>query len=248
MMAEVQQVFHASVTLRCTRRRRYLFPMMARHRESVQLPAGRTLVDGVSLKLSLNHISQALAPFQPRRYPDLGRPSAVLIPLYENRGQVEVLLTRRAETLSSHAGQISFPGGKMDPEDPTLEHTALREASEEVGLEPAVVKPVGMLDDCPTFVTNFVISPVVGIVPPDYPFEANPSEIDELIQLPLKAFLEPGVLRESKTEYRGVHYPVLFYDIGPHTVWGATARILHQLFSLLGVASEGALGKNFQKH
>lgn len=186
------------------------------------------------MSLSLDDIARAIAPHRPARFPDLGTPAAVLVPLYERQGRVEVLLTRRTRSLPSHAGQISFPGGKRDPEDRNLVETALREAHEEVGLAPSDVSPVGRLDDCPTFVTNFVITPVVGVIPPDYPFQPNASEIDTLIQLPLEAFLEPGVLRETESEFNGLKYTLHFYDVGGHTVWGATARILNQLLTLLG--------------
>lgn len=186
------------------------------------------------MSLSLDDIKRAVAHHAPERFPTLGRPAAVLVPLYENRGHVEVLLTQRTTTLPSHAGQISFPGGKRDPEDRDLVQTALREAHEEVGLSPTDVSTVGLLDDCPTFVTNFVISPVVGVIPPDYPFQPNASEIDTLIRLPLESFLEPGVLRETEADYNGLKYTLHFYDVGGHTVWGATARILNQLFTLLG--------------
>jgi 8-oxo-dGTP pyrophosphatase MutT (NUDIX family) len=188
--------------------------------------------------ITLAAIRQALATHVPERMPEMGRPAAVLVPLFERDGRVFVLLTKRTEDLSSHAGQISFPGGKQDEGESEPRLTALREAQEEVGLDPSAVEIIGALDDCPTFVTNFVISPVVGVIPDHYPFTPNASEIQFLIEAPLDDFLLPGTLR-TETRQRGEYTVQLFYySVVGQVVWGATARILTELFSRLGIPVE----------
>ena len=165
-----------------------------------------------------------------------GRPrltrAAVLVPLFEKGGEPHVLLTRRTEQMRSHRGQISFPGGRQDPEDPSLLHTALRETAEEIGLAPADVRIVGELDDLLT-VTDYIVSPFVGIIPHPYFFRVSEREIAEMIEAPLEAFLRPERLRvSSRLEHEGRPYRTYFFHVGPHIVWGATAKILVQLLEL----------------
>ncbi len=186
--------------------------------------------------VTLAQVRAALASYRPRRLPTFGMPAAVLVPLFERDGRVHVLLTKRTDSLRQHAGQISFPGGGRDAGDEGPLQTALREAREEVGLLPSDVTILGALDDCPTLVTNFVISPWVGVVPAGYPYVVSRSEIDELIEAPLDAFFEPGVLRTEEVERLGMRLKLYFYEVVGHTVWGATARMLTQLFELLGRA------------
>ena len=160
------------------------------------------------------------------------RRAAVLVPLFEKAGAPHVMLTRRTEEMSSHRGQISFPGGRQDPEDPSLLHTALREMQEEIGLEPRDVRILGELDDLLT-VTDYIVSPYVGIIPHPYPFRVSEREIAEMIEAPLEAFLKPEKLRVSALqEHEGKPYRTYFFHMGPHIVWGATAKILIQLLEL----------------
>jgi 8-oxo-dGTP pyrophosphatase MutT (NUDIX family) len=188
--------------------------------------------------ITLSAIRQALSTHVPERMPEMGRPAAVLVPLFEREGRVFVLLTKRTEDLSSHAGQIAFPGGKRDEGESEPRVTALREAQEEIGLDPRAVEIIGELDDCPTFVTNFVISPVVGIIPDRYSFTPNTGEIQFLIEAPLDDFLLPGTLR-TETRQRGEFtVELLYYSVVGQIVWGATARILTGLFSRLGIPVE----------
>jgi 8-oxo-dGTP pyrophosphatase MutT (NUDIX family) len=181
----------------------------------------------------LQSIRRVLATHRARKYPKYGRPASVLVPLFERDGRPHVLLTKRTDRLAQHAGQISFPGGKRDPEDIDAHATALREAKEEVGLASEVVEIIGELDDCPTFVSNYVITPAVGVIPDRYPFVPNEEEIDFLLEAPLDAFLAPGAMRTEKAERNGILHTLYFYTVNGHVVWGATARILTQLFSLL---------------
>ena len=150
-----------------------------------------------------------------------------------------MLFTERSKELRSHAGQVSFPGGSVDAVDPDARAAALREAGEEVGLRPEHVEIIGVLDDCPTFVTGYVITPVVGVVDPlaftaagRYPWSPSPAEIAALHELPLAGFLDPRNLRAEMREREGVPYQLLWYTVNGTVVWGATARILHQLIEI----------------
>lgn len=158
--------------------------------------------------------------------------AAVLIPLLYRDGEWRVLVTARTEDVEHHKGQISFPGGACDPEDATLEATALREAYEEIGLPPEAVEVLGALDDFPT-VTDFVVTPVVGIVRYSGPYRLNQAEVAALVEVPLSFLREPGNLRIGQVEYKGEIHDVLVWDYGPYSIWGATARMLKALLDLL---------------
>jgi 8-oxo-dGTP pyrophosphatase MutT (NUDIX family) len=163
------------------------------------------------------------------------RHAAVLVPLFHSNGAYHVLLTKRTNRVDAHKGQVSFPGGAVDEEDRSFKETALREAHEEIGLQPADVKILGQADDARTLASNFVIHPFVGLIPYPYPFKINPGEVKKLIEAPFELFLPHGsrdrimtVEQEGKT-YRSVAYP---YD--GDVIWGATARIMENLVEILG--------------
>ncbi len=152
-------------------------------------------------------------------------PSAVLIPIFYKNGEPQLLLTLRTETVASHKGQISFPGGTREDGDQDLLVTALRETYEEVGIRPEDVEILGELDDL-LAVTNFAITPFVGVFPYPYDFKVNDDEIAELIEIPLSFFADPRNRRSEQRLFRGRNTTVYFYDYGKYTVWGVTARIL----------------------
>ena len=120
-------------------------------------------------------------------------PSAVLVPLFIADGEPHAVFTRRRADLRRHAGEISFPGGRRDPEDSDLRDTALREAEEEIGLPRAEVRLLGELPPTSTFVTNYVIHPFVGLIPTGLAWRVSEREVDAVLELPL------GALRESRT-------------------------------------------------
>ncbi len=189
--------------------------------------------------LELDRLAERVARFVPRRAPSLGRPAAVLVPILPRADGLHLLFTERAATLRAHAGQISFPGGKIDPGDNGIREAALREANEEVGLDPLHARLVGELDDCPTFVTGYVISPVVAIIDAAamdpagrYPWRASASEVVRLHELPLEEFLDPRALRIEERERDGVRFELYWYTVRGTIVWGATARIVHQLLDV----------------
>jgi 8-oxo-dGTP pyrophosphatase MutT (NUDIX family) len=166
-------------------------------------------------------------------------PSAVLIALYEDDGELHVVLTRRSWSLRTHRGEVSFPGGRSDPgEDPVT--TAVREAHEEVDLDPRLVEPLGELDHLTTVTRRAYIVPVVALLEEPPLLRANPAEVEQVLQVPLTELLEPGVFREERWGPPGLARPVYFFDLHGDTVWGATAALLRQLLALLTGTDPGA--------
>jgi 8-oxo-dGTP pyrophosphatase MutT (NUDIX family) len=190
-------------------------------------------------EITLEQIRRAIQGHQPVLRPQFGRAAAVLVPLLPRPDGLHVLFTERSKELRSHAGQISFPGGSVDVDDPDVRAAALREAREEVGLREEHVEVLGALDDCPTFVTGYVISPVVGVIDPvaftasgRYPWEPSPAEIAALHELPLRDFRDPANLRIEQREHEGQVFELYWYTVQGAVVWGATARILNQLIQI----------------
>jgi 8-oxo-dGTP pyrophosphatase MutT (NUDIX family) len=180
-------------------------------------------------------IRAILAARTPRPVPDDGsRPASVLVPLFAHEGRWRLLFTRRTETLAAHRGQISFPGGRRDPEDETALVTALRESEEEIGLRREHVQVLGQLDEMLTVVTGYRIWPYVGVIPYPYAFVPNPHEIAQIIPLPLEDFYDPACLEvQERPVPDGRVFHVHYYHLGAHTVWGATARIVHDFLELI---------------
>jgi len=153
-----------------------------------------------------------------------GTCAGVVIPLFEKDGEVNILLTRRTDTVSHHKGEVSFPGGMCDDEDGNTMNTALRECCEEVGVRTKDIEIIGKMDDMYT-ITGFVITPYVGIIPYPYPFRTNPREVAYLIYLPLE-YLKGVMPHIEESEYEGrVHHVPSFYYKGDR-IWGATCRML----------------------
>ncbi len=152
-------------------------------------------------------------------------PAAVLIALIERPSGLTVLFTERAEHLKDHPGQVSFPGGRIEPGDAGPVEAALREAEEEVGLEPRQVAVAGRLDHVLT-VTGFLVTPVVGFVDPGFQAVADHTEVAEAFEVPLEFLLQEGNLRETYRERLGARIRVYEVDYGGHRIWGATASML----------------------
>lgn len=175
---------------------------------------------------------------QERAY--LDRPTAraaVLLGLVM-RDEPMVLLTRRANHMSTHSGQVAFPGGKVDPEDQDVRHTALREAHEEVGLNPAMVQVLGHL---PTYTTGsaFIITPVVALVDPGFEPVPNASEVAQVFEVPLSFLMNPAHHRRHAHVAEGVRreWYSMPYRHGEqeHFIWGATAGMLRNFYRFLSV-------------
>ena len=156
----------------------------------------------------------------------------MLVPLFEAPGgELSVVLTRRHDDLRRHAGEISFPGGRQDPEDADLRATALREAHEEIGLDPAAVDLIGALQPTPTIATGYAVYPFVALIAPGLRWRPSDAEVSAVLELPLRA-LRAGYARRRMLR-RGIPFRTDTYVVGEDLVWGATARMLADLFERL---------------
>ena len=158
--------------------------------------------------------------------------AAVLVPLFKKEEDCHLLFTKRSDQVKYHKGEISFPGGVVDEEDLELVNTALREAHEEIGLKRNDVQIVGILDDIVT-ITQFIVTPIVGLFPYPYPFKVSEVEIAELIEVPLSSLLHKECFSEKEIIRGGQKEVVYAYQYGEHIIWGATARILKQFLDLI---------------
>jgi 8-oxo-dGTP pyrophosphatase MutT (NUDIX family) len=172
---------------------------------------------------SLSDDATALAPERIRE-------AAVLVPIVMHPAPT-VLLTLRSGHLSSHAGQVSFPGGRIENGE-TPEAAALREAAEEVGLDPRLPELVGRLPDHLTG-TGFRVTPIVGLVPPPLNLTPDPGEVEEPFELPLSVVLDPAAPERRSAEFRGRHRTFWVWPHERHYIWGATAAMLVNLARVL---------------
>ncbi len=163
------------------------------------------------------------------------RPSAVLAAFWEHEGELEVLLTRRSHDLRAHRGEVSFPGGRVDVREGLVD-AALREAREEVGLDPSTVEVLGELDHLMTITSRSFIVPFVAVLPArPAGLVANPTEVDAVLFVPVPELLLDEVYREERWNWDGAERPIFFFELVGDTVWGATAAMLRHL---LGTALE----------
>ncbi len=162
------------------------------------------------------------------------RPAAVLIPIVEHHDGMTVLLTQRTDHLDHHPGQISFPGGRMEPHDRSPADTALRETEEEIGLDREFVQVVGYLDTYET-VTGFEITPVVGLVRPGFTLNLDAFEVAEAFEVPFSFLMDANNHERHSREFRGNtrHFYVMPYE--ERYIWGATAGMLVNLSRKLGL-------------
>jgi 8-oxo-dGTP pyrophosphatase MutT (NUDIX family) len=204
----------------------------------LDLPAAARHVDLDRVRAAFGHEAQRRPrPVRIER-PDTRR-AAVLAPLYERDGEAWVVLTRRAWHLRSHQGEVSFPGGRRDGDEP-LEATALREAEEEIRLDPAAVEIVGELDHLTTAISSVAIAPFVGALrgPPEGLRPAD-AEVERILHVPVSELLEDGVFHEEVWDFGGRTRPMWFFELEGDTVWGATAALLRQLLGrVLGLDPE----------
>jgi len=163
------------------------------------------------------------------------RRSAVLIPIYcSAQNSLHLILTRRSAMMKHHTHEVSFPGGNQEPEDQDLWATAIREAHEEIGLNPELPRFVGTLDSFVTVGSNSLVTPFVGILDTVPALEANPMEVEEIIDIPLTELLDPNIYREEVWQWQdGKSRPVFFFELIGDTVWGATASMLRQFLLVL---------------
>lgn len=167
------------------------------------------------------------------------RPAAVLCALFEGEHGLEVVLTRRSGNLRSHTGEVSFPGGRLEPGE-SAARAALREAEEEVGIDPATVRIVGTLTPLTTLSSGAAITPFVGLLPGRPRLRPNPAEVERAFTVSLRDLLAPGVHHEERWAVAGgALRPVHFFDLPGDTVWGATAGMLAELLDRLVAAADG---------
>lgn len=160
------------------------------------------------------------------------RASAVLVPLYEEKGDVFVVLTRRAQHLRSHQGEVSFPGGAVEAGE-THWDAARRESFEETALPAGDVELIGELDHLQTYSSRSYIVPFVGVVPTRPDLVANPEEVEKILHVPLDELLLPETYREENWGLTPLDHRLYFFELYGDTVWGATAFVLHNLLSLV---------------
>ena len=159
------------------------------------------------------------------------RHGAVLIPLFRDDEEYKVLFTKRTDTVEAHRGQISFPGGRIDEEDRSLLDTALRETEEEVGIPRHAVTVLGRSDDAQTLSSNYIVHAFVGVIPYPFRFRLNAGEVKRLVEVPFRLFLDAEEI--IPVEYDGKIYENLAYKYDGEVIWGATARIMHNLVEIL---------------
>ena len=164
--------------------------------------------------------------------PSTARPAAVLVPLYETREGVFVVLTKRTEEVPHHKGQISFPGGKWATGDDDLVATALRETAEEIGLAPDAPRIVTRLTPFVT-ITDFFVTPFVAVIPADAALEPEEREIAAILHVPLAHLRDPANQRTAIVPFRGRMESLHYFDFGPHVIWGVTGRIIRQMLDIV---------------
>ena len=158
--------------------------------------------------------------------------SAVLIPIVKTKNGMELLFTKRSESVEHHQGQISFPGGATEVADRSHADTALRESFEEIGIEQSAISILGVMDDLQT-PSGFVVTPVVGFIQELPPLHINPKEVAQVILVPLEKFFDDSLRHSTMRERDGVIWEVFSYEVWKEPVWGATAFFVKHLIDLL---------------
>ena len=161
-------------------------------------------------------------------------PSAVLIPIYQKDGRYHIIFIKRTKTVTTHQGQISFPGGVRDKGDKTLLETALRECREEIGLRARDIEVLGELDDEVTTTSNYIVTPFVALVPYPCRFTLSKAEVDMLLRVPIPALLDKNCLKPDTEILNGEKVDSFAYHYRGKVIWGATARILNKLLGIIG--------------
>ena len=163
--------------------------------------------------------------------PSDSRPSAVLVPIVEGGDGPEIVLTRRTKHLSSHKGEVSFPGGRLDRGESFVE-AAIREAREEIGLDPSTVEVIGEMSAMATYVSRSYIVPIVAHVTSPPSLEVRNDEVDRVFTVPLAELVRQDTYSEEHWGFPPNQYRIHFFHLDEETVWGVTGRMLHQLITI----------------
>lgn len=170
------------------------------------------------------------------------KPAAVLVPIQERTDGDYLVLTQRAEMLNSHSGQVAFPGGRVDPDDRGAVETALRESQEEIGIDPRDVRILGELDQVRA-AANYLVTPVVGLIPFPYEFNLNRLETAAVFSVPISALLDQNILTVDQ-RFGPEWGPIYHFHYQGWDIWGATARIIKQFLELTyGFEAKKHLGR-----
>ena len=189
----------------------------------------------------IDHIKRVVAQNPHRRIDDPSlTPAGIMVLVFSKEGKHCLLLQKRSSRVDSHKGEISFPGGKMDPGDQTLLDTALRETHEEMGIDPQDVEVLGALDETAT-TTGFCTSPFAGIIPYPYDFSPQEEEVAEVLEVPVSSLLDSANRRDDIRISGGdlEYAPAFAYD--GHIIFGATARVLDRFLELIEIPRQEAL-------
>ncbi len=181
--------------------------------------------------MNFAHLSEALA-IRRRYVRHAERRAAILVPLIDDQGPPRILLTRRTESLSTHKGQVAFPGGLVEAQDRDVEETALRESEEEIGLPRDRVEILGRLDDMLTVTGDMIVTPIIGRVRRLPPLVANPSEVARVFTIPLAALREGADWTTRSWSTRKGPVPVYYFDYDGEVLWGLSAYVTLQLLDL----------------
>ena len=184
----------------------------------------------ITPSIMLEKLGRFLSAYTPKDIvasKDIEREASVLVPIILSDDELSLLFTKRTEDVLHHKGQISFPGGGVEKDDKDIICTALREAEEEIGLDPRDVEVLGRIDDVVALVSGYLIHPIVGVVRELKVLTLNPKEVAEVFLVPLKEFLKYGQAPPMlDVQYNGTTIKTQGYPVRGHIIWGATARII----------------------
>ena len=174
-----------------------------------------------------NSYSDALMQ-HPRFENDNFKPAAVLVPLVKRASGLHLILTQRASHLRHHPGQISFPGGKVEPSDLSLIHTAIRETNEEIGIQPSQIKPLVKLNTIPT-ISGYKVTPIVALIDENYTSAIDYGEVSSTFEAPLTHLFNPKNTTKHKVFNKKHTYELIFIPFEKKLIWGVTAEIIHSM-------------------
>jgi 8-oxo-dGTP pyrophosphatase MutT (NUDIX family) len=193
--------------------------------------------DSAGARAQIERLRRGLTGVEPARRDALignRNAAAVLVPIFERSGDLHVVYIRRSDHVESHRGQVAFPGGRVDPGDSTALDAALREAHEEVGLNPRAVQVLGAFETVNTMTTGIIVAPFVGVIPHDAPLSPAPSEVAEIFDVPLTALRDPrhrGDFEWRRPGGTSSRFPAILYR--GQTIWGLTLRITERMLEIL---------------